>query len=82
MSTMFRLTLSLLLALASPALLFSQATYTAQLTGTVTDGYPPSFGVWVGLAFAALVGQDLPAFEKDWFAYLLRLQSDGTLMKD
>jgi hypothetical protein len=32
-------------------------------------------------AFAALVGQELPAFEKDWHAYLLRLQSDGTLGK-
>jgi hypothetical protein len=32
-------------------------------------------------AFAALVGQDLPAFEKDWHAYLLRLQTDGTLGK-
>jgi hypothetical protein len=32
-------------------------------------------------AFTALVGQELPAFEKDWHAYLLRLQSDGTLAK-
>jgi hypothetical protein len=32
-------------------------------------------------AFAALVGQDLPAFEKAWHAYLLRLRSDGTLGK-
>ncbi|QJW98286.1 hypothetical protein [Frigoriglobus tundricola] len=30
-------------------------------------------------AFAALVGQDLTAFEKDWHAYLMRLQPDGTL---
>ena len=30
-------------------------------------------------AFEELVGQELPAFEKDWHAYLLRLQSDGTL---
>lgn len=33
-------------------------------------------------AFVELVGQDLPAFEKDWYAYLLRLQSDGTLVKE
>jgi hypothetical protein len=32
-------------------------------------------------AFAELVGQDLPPFEKDWHAYLLRLQKDGTLAK-
>jgi hypothetical protein len=32
-------------------------------------------------AFAALVGQDLPAFEKDWHAYLSRLQLNGTLAK-
>jgi hypothetical protein len=32
-------------------------------------------------AFAAFVGRELPAFEKDWHAYLLRLQSDGTLAK-
>jgi hypothetical protein len=32
-------------------------------------------------AFSALVGKDLVAFEKDWHAYLLRLQSDGTLAK-
>ena len=32
-------------------------------------------------AFATLVGKDLNAFEKDWHAYLLRLQSDGTLTK-
>jgi hypothetical protein len=30
-------------------------------------------------AFAALVGNDLATFEKDWHAYLLRLQPDGTL---
>ena len=30
-------------------------------------------------AFAALVGQDLPAFEKDWHQFLGRLQPDGTL---
>jgi len=30
-------------------------------------------------AFAKLVGQELPAFEKGWHAYLLKLQSDGTL---
>ena len=30
-------------------------------------------------AFAELVGQELPAFEKDWHAYLSRLQSDGTV---
>ncbi len=28
-------------------------------TGTVTDAYPPTFGVWVGLAFAALAGLPL-----------------------
>jgi hypothetical protein len=32
-------------------------------------------------AFAALVGQELPAFEKDWHAYLSRLQQNGTLSK-
>jgi len=32
-------------------------------------------------AFERLVGQELPAFEKDWHAFLLRLQSDGTLAK-
>ncbi|MCE9562353.1 MAG: DUF1570 domain-containing protein [Planctomycetes bacterium] len=32
-------------------------------------------------AFAGLVGKDLAAFEKDWHAYLLRLNSDGTLAK-
>jgi hypothetical protein len=32
-------------------------------------------------AFSTLVGKDLIAFEKDWHAYLLRLQSDGTLGK-
>ena len=37
MSTILRVTLTILLALGTPALLLSQATYTAQLTGTVTD---------------------------------------------
>ncbi len=32
-------------------------------------------------AFAALVGQELSAFEKDWHAYLARLQPNGTLAK-
>jgi hypothetical protein len=32
-------------------------------------------------AFSTLVGKDLGAFEKDWHAYLLRLQSDGTVGK-
>ena len=32
-------------------------------------------------AFAELVGQELPAFEKDWHAYLLRLKDNGTLIK-
>jgi hypothetical protein len=32
-------------------------------------------------AFAALVGKDLAAFEKDWHAYLVRLQPNGTLSK-
>ena len=32
-------------------------------------------------AFAKLVGQELPAFEKDWHAYLTRLQPNGTLAK-
>jgi hypothetical protein len=31
--------------------------------------------------FAELVEQDLPTFEKDWHAYLLRLKDDGTLAK-
>jgi hypothetical protein len=30
-------------------------------------------------AFEVLVGQDLPAFEKDWHLFLTRLQPDGTL---
>lgn len=30
-------------------------------------------------AFAALVGQDVPAFEKDWHQFLGRLQPDGSL---
>jgi hypothetical protein len=30
-------------------------------------------------AFEELVSQELPAFEKDWHTYLLRLQRDGTL---
>jgi hypothetical protein len=33
-------------------------------------------------AFERLVGQDLPAFEKGWHDYLLRLQSDGTLLPE
>ena len=32
-------------------------------------------------AFATFVGQELPAFEKDWHAYLARLQPNGTLAK-
>jgi hypothetical protein len=32
-------------------------------------------------AFAELVGQDLAAFEKDWHAYLTRLQPSGALAK-
>jgi hypothetical protein len=32
-------------------------------------------------AFSTLVGKDLDTFEKEWHAYLLRLQSDGTLAK-
>ena len=32
-------------------------------------------------AFAALVGKELTAFEKDWHAYLSRLQQNGTLAK-
>jgi hypothetical protein len=32
-------------------------------------------------AFATLVGQPLPAFEKDWHDYLRRLRMDGTLRK-
>lgn len=32
-------------------------------------------------AFAALVGKELPAFEKDWHAYLGRLQGNGALAK-
>lgn len=32
-------------------------------------------------AFAKLVGRELPAFEKEWHAYLLKLQSDGTVGK-
>ncbi|HEX3227626.1 MAG TPA: carboxypeptidase regulatory-like domain-containing protein, partial [Pyrinomonadaceae bacterium] len=37
MPTILRVTLSILFALGTPAFLFAQATYTAQLTGTVTD---------------------------------------------
>jgi hypothetical protein len=32
-------------------------------------------------AFAGLVGRELPAFEADWHAYLLRLRPDGTLAR-
>ena len=32
-------------------------------------------------AFVGLVGRELPAFEADWHAYLLRLRPDGTLGK-
>jgi len=32
-------------------------------------------------AFAELVGQDLPAFEKDWHDYLRKLMPDGSLRK-
>jgi len=32
-------------------------------------------------AFATLVGQDLPAFEKDWHEYLRKLQPDGSVRK-
>ncbi len=32
-------------------------------------------------AFADLVGQELPEFEKDWHSYLLRLNLDGTVGK-
>src|SRR5204863_98006 len=32
-------------------------------------------------AFATFVGQELPAFEKDWHTYLTRLQPNGTLAK-
>ena len=32
-------------------------------------------------AFAKLVEQELPAFEKDWHAYMLRLQSTGAVTK-
>jgi hypothetical protein len=32
-------------------------------------------------AFAKLVDQELPAFEKDWHAYLSRLRSDGSVGK-
>jgi hypothetical protein len=32
-------------------------------------------------AFAKFVGQELPAFEKDWHAYLTKLQSNGALVK-
>jgi Carboxypeptidase regulatory-like domain/TonB dependent receptor len=45
MSTILRVTLTILLAMGTPALLFCQATYTAQLTGTVTDS---SGGVLAG----------------------------------
>jgi hypothetical protein len=32
-------------------------------------------------AFEKFVGQELPAFEKDWHAYLMQLQTNGTLAK-
>jgi hypothetical protein len=32
-------------------------------------------------AFEELVGQEVPVFERDWHAYLSRLQSDGTVAK-
>jgi len=45
MSTILRVMLTILLAMGTPALLLCQATYTAQLTGTVTDS---SGGVLAG----------------------------------
>ncbi len=45
MATILRATLALLLILSAPARILSQATYTAQLTGTVTDS---SGGIVVG----------------------------------
>ncbi len=32
-------------------------------------------------AFAKLVGQELPAFEKDWHIYLSRVQTNGTVVR-
>lgn len=32
-------------------------------------------------AFERLVGQDLPTFEKNWHDYMVRLQSDGTVLE-
>jgi Protein of unknown function (DUF1570) len=32
-------------------------------------------------AFATLVGKDLPTFQNDWHAYLMKLQSDGTVAR-
>ena len=45
-----------------------------RLTALNGDGDPKQ-------AFATLVGKDLATFEKDWDAYLTRLQPNGTLAK-
>jgi S-formylglutathione hydrolase FrmB len=46
----------LAIVVVSAAALTAAAAATLRLTGTVTDAYPPSFAVWVGLALAALIG--------------------------
>ena len=54
------------------------------LVGTAAfDDYLKSLntGADPAKAFAELVGQDLPAFEKDWHEYLRKLQPDGSLRK-
>jgi S-formylglutathione hydrolase FrmB len=50
---------SLPIVVLSATALTAAAAATLRLTGMVTDAYPPSFAVWVGLALAALIGAPL-----------------------
>ena len=55
-----------------------------RLIGTAAfDGYLKAIntGADPAKAFAALVGQELPAYEKDWHEYLKKLGTDGTVRK-
>lgn len=55
-------------------------TFERRLVGTKTfDDYLTAVntGTEPAKAFAALVGQDLPAFEQDWHDYLQKLTADG-----
>jgi S-formylglutathione hydrolase FrmB len=46
---------------------------TLRLTGIVTDAYPLSFALWVGLALCALVGLPLVAARSGWLRRLVAL---------